>query len=192
MCDPFVGGLAMQVIECQDVDLISPFPSHEIPRLRRWLYCYKSLILDDSIATEEDLETYLVRAMNVPNGTTWGLIDKFNKTNAKHEAPLVGFVGFELTTPYNGYIHLASSRSCWGNGFIDEAVKKVITLVFDTIPVLRVSCALIDRNKPAKALLYRLGFSKDGKFENFILQNGQPQTVVHFGLTRERWQELCQ
>jgi RimJ/RimL family protein N-acetyltransferase len=51
---------------------------------------------------------------------------------------------------------------------------------------------MLDRNKPAKALAHRLGFERDGRFENFTQQNGQPQAVIHFGITRNKWEELCQ
>jgi len=189
------GDVKMQIIECPNVDLISPFPEHEVPRLRKWMYCYKSLIIDDSRAgTEEQFEKYLHESILSPAMKTFGIIDKNNITQSWHEAPLIGFVSLERTSPYNAYFHVASSRSCWGKGLMDEAGMAVLKLVFESDdPTLqRVSAAILDKNSPAKGLAYRCGMVKEGKFPAFILQNGQPMTVVHFGITKDRWNELCQ
>ena len=183
----------MQMIECPNIDLISPFPEGEVPRLRKWMYCYKSLIIDDSRAgTEEEFGRYLHDSVVSPTMKTFGIIDKNNITNSWHEAPLIGFVAVERTTPYNAYLHVASSRSCWGKGLMDEAGMAVLKLVFeaDDPSLLRVSAAILDKNNAAKGLAYRCGMVKEGKFSNFIMQNGQPLGVVHFGLTKERWQQL--
>jgi RimJ/RimL family protein N-acetyltransferase len=161
--------MSLQVIECPQVDLISPFPVSEAHRLRGWLYCYKSLIIDDQTSgTEDELESYLSTILASPTMISWGIIDKFNQVNSKHEAPLVGFIGYEPMGAFNGYFHVASNRSCWGKGFVDEAGRAAISAIFSTYPsVLRVSAAMLDRNKPAKALAHRLGFERDGRFEAF-------------------------
>ena len=184
----------LDVIECPHVDLISPFPESAIPRLRKWMYCYKSLIIDDSRgADEETFGRYLHDSVLSPTMKTFGVIDKFNVTEYRHEAPLVGFVSVERVSPYNAYLHVASSRSCWGEGLMDEAGIAVLKLVFeaDDPDLQRVSAAILDKNNAAKALAYRCGLLREGKFPAFIRQNGQPLAVVHFGMTRERWNELC-
>lgn len=180
----------MQVFPAQKTDLISPFPVQEIPRLRKWMYCYKSLILDDSIATSEDeLLEFLHQFVQRPNVISWGVIDRDNVTGYRHEAPLIGYVSFEQFSPFNGYLHIASARSAWGKGLMDDAAAEVIKLLFENSPyLLRLSCAILAKNGPAKALAYRMGFKKEGSFASFVLQNGQPQDVLHFGLTREQYE----
>lgn len=183
----------IEIVECPNVDLIAPFPMKEIGRLRGWLYCYKSLIIDDHLNNEPGaIESTIAKTLQQPHVASWGIIDKYNATNSKHEAPLVGFISFELAGDYNGYFHVASSRVAWGRGFVEEGVQAVLPLLFQAIPTLqRVSASVLDKNKPAKSLAYRLGFTKEGRFEAFTRQNGQPMAVAHFGLTKAAWEELC-
>ena len=184
----------MRVLEAQNVDLIEPFPVAQVKRLRGWLYCYKTLMLSDADAqTPEEFLAVLEKQIQNPNVRSWGVIDKNHQINNHHEAPLVGFLAFERSSLYTGYVHVASSRSAWGTGFIDEACRTAINEVFNTEPeLLRMSAAILVKNSPAKALIRRLNFDREGILSHLILQNGEPQDVVHYGLTRERWKELCQ
>ena len=86
----------MRIIECENVDLISPFPTNQISRLRSWLYCYKSIILDDSVSfSPQEAEEFLYAGLQNPAVISWGVIDKNNLTNYHHPAPLVGFISSE-------------------------------------------------------------------------------------------------
>jgi len=139
--------------------------------------------------TDEEAEEFLRASILSPNVMSWGVVDKNNLTNYRHPAPLVGFISFEFNGPYNGYFHVASPRSAWGKGLIDEAARAVIKQAFTDSEILRASAVILDNNRPAKSLCYRLGFKRDGVFEDFVRKNGQPMAVVHFGLTRVRWNE---
>jgi RimJ/RimL family protein N-acetyltransferase len=139
--------------------------------------------------SNSETEEFLQAGLQNPTVTSWGVIDKNNITGYHHPAPLVGFISFEVGSPYNGYFHVASPRSAWGKGLIEEAGYEAINWIFNNSQVTRVSAAILDKNRAAKSLCYRLGFKRDGLFEDFVIQNGQPLAVAHFGLTRTAWSE---
>lgn len=106
----------MKVIEAPDIDLISPFPLGELPRLKGWLHCYQTLTHFGGSA--EQVEGALREFL--PQATSFGVIDKNHLTNSHHEAPLVGMLLFERASPTNAYLHLACGRKAWGGKFIDQ------------------------------------------------------------------------
>lgn len=181
----------MNVLIGTNIDLITPFPLQEVKRVIGWMYCYKSHIIDDSMPTDnESILNIITAQLQSPNILSWGLIDKNNTIHSKHEAPLVGMVTFEYQYSWNGYFHIVTSRKSWGLGFSDEAGKMVIDTLFQTNPELqRVSAAILDRNADAKALAKRVGLQFEGVFPDFTRQKGKPLGVVHFGLTRTKWEE---
>jgi RimJ/RimL family protein N-acetyltransferase len=180
----------MRILQAQNVDLIEPFPMNELQRFLGWLHCYKTTMeVDGDPQTPEEKTLYYQQLL--PLSPSWGVIDKNNKLNYKHEAPLVGIVYLQGgASPANCYVHLASTRRAWGSGLMDEAAQVLIKHVFETYPSLqRISGAILNNNKPAKAFAKRQGFKQDGLLKDFVTQNGLPRSVAHFGILRR---EVCQ
>jgi RimJ/RimL family protein N-acetyltransferase len=199
----------MTVIEGRNVDLIEPFPTSEIRRMRAWLRCYKSIVeSDDSPQTEAEFQQFMEALL--ARSRSWGVIDKHNALAMKELvrqgmpvedaqqkvagwAPsIVGGIIFEPASLRNGYFHVASSRKAWGSGFMDEAGAEAIKAVFAIPELLRVSAYTLVRNFPAKALARRLGFGFEGVLSDMVLRDGEPQAIAHFGLTRSNWEQKCQ
>jgi RimJ/RimL family protein N-acetyltransferase len=178
----------MQILEAQDVDLISPFPLGEIKRMYGWTKAYKSLTeTDASPHTWEEFEEYTKRML--PMVSSWGVIDKNHKTNDRHPAPLIGVIIFERPTANNGYFHVATTRRAWGTKLIDQAGERVIEELFTADPYLtRVSALMLQKNHLSQGLVKRLGFRFEGIFRDMVTQNNEPKNIVHFGLTKGEWQ----
>jgi RimJ/RimL family protein N-acetyltransferase len=183
----------MKVYQGLNVDLIESFPLSEIKRLAGWIHCYKNIIhSDDSPQTDEELIAYFTAYFQQPNVRSWGLIDKNNKVNIHHEAPLVGFGAFEFAGApngaRNGYFHCATTRKAWGSGIINEAARVAFNTIFTEHPeMLRVSSFVINNNFPARKLALTLGMKIEGVLEDAVLQSGIPKPLTHFGLTRRKW-----
>lgn len=186
--------MSIEILTGVDLDLISPFPISEIHRAIGWSHCIKTLIqTDDGPQTDQDYLEFYKSFFTMPTVTSFGMIDKNQKLNIRHEAPLIGFVAFERANLRNGYFHTATTRKAWGSGMIDEACKLILERVFTTMPeLLRVSSFVINNNFPAKALARRMGFVQEGILQDSVLQNGEPKPVTHFGLTRRNWNNICQ
>jgi RimJ/RimL family protein N-acetyltransferase len=119
---------------------------------------------------------------------SYGVIDKNNTLNIRHEAPLIGMIAFEPHTVWNGYLHIASSRKAWGSGLFDQGLVLAIDDIFSSIPSLtRISALVLENNYPTRSLAKRMGFLREGRFEDMVTQHGEPRSLLHFGMTRRRW-----
>lgn len=179
----------MQIIEGENVDLLEPFPASQLERLFGWLHCYKTFIETD--LSPKTAAAYVEMFTNLPADVrTFGVVDKRQQVDAKVDAALIGMLAFEPASPYNGYMHVASRRKAWGTGLIEEASKLVITELFTSNEQLcRLSAMVFDKNAPAKSLLVRMGFKREGIFPEFVRQNNLPVTIAHYGLTRSSYNE---
>lgn len=179
----------ISVIPGTAVDLISPFPVAHARRVFSWLHCYRNMASTDaSPKTPEAYEEFFQATL--PRVASFGVIDKLNLSGSKHEVPLVGFIAFEPSTPWNAYIHLASSRKAWKGHMMDEATLMAIDHLFKFSTVLRVSAFVVETNRPVRYMAQRLGFTQEAFLPDWIVQDGQPANMLHYGLTRARWQEL--
>lgn len=186
----------MHVVTGRDVDLISPFPIKELAAVIGWTHCYKTIILGDE-GPQNDDELYQLLVAHVNNHSSWAIVDKGNLTKSnKVDVPLVGIVVFEKTSPYNGYVHIASNRKAWGNrmakpGLIEQAGNLVVEDIFEQNPGLnRISIAVEENNKAAISLAKRCGFKQDGCFRDMIMKAGKPVTATHFGYLRSEHGQL--
>lgn len=182
----------MNIISGTNVDLIAPFPVSETRRVFGWNHCYRTITEnDDTPSTLEEFIPYMESILQVC--PSWGIIDKNHITNTKHEAPLVGIGLYEPASLRHGYFHVATARKAFKTGLIDEASAMVLKEVFEGIPtLLRVGAYMDEKNAPAKGLCRRMGFKFEGVAEDMILRNEKPQSIVYYGLTRRRYEELCQ
>lgn len=178
----------MQIIEGRDIDLISPFPPTEYKRIFGWLHCYRTIT--ETTAFPKTAEEFAEKLGKLRNLQTFGIIDKNNILNVRHEAPLIGMYMFDQDTILNGNAHVASTRKAWGSRLVDQAGQRLIQHVFDTIPNLtRVTVSVLASNAPAKALAKRLGFLYEGRVRDAITVNDTPSDMALFGLTRRDWIE---
>lgn len=181
----------MNIISSTNVDLIEPFPVSEARRVFTWLHIYRNIIESDlSPKTPDEFEAFLREVVATPGVRSFGLIDKANKLNFRHEAPLIGMIVFEPSGGWNCYCHIASPRRAWGMGFMDEGVRAALDYLFATSPsLLRVSAMVLDNNGPVKGFIRRLGCRYEGRLRDMLLQNGVPKDVLHFCITRNDWLE---
>jgi RimJ/RimL family protein N-acetyltransferase len=178
----------MKIIEGRDIDLIYPFPKQELKRVFGWMRCYRTLLETTNFPkTEEDLAA---RFDSMPNMMTYGIIDKNNFLQVKHEVPLIGIYMVEQDSIVNGNVHVASTRKAWGSRLVDQAGQRLIQYAFDTCPNLtRITMTTIHTNAPAKALAKRLGFRYEGCLRDAITIKDVPSNMALFGLTRRDWDE---
>jgi len=177
----------MRGIEGETVDLISPFPVNQVPRLWSWLHSFKTTnFADGSPQSSEDFVPWMTAQLL--GLLSYGVIDKNNILNMKHEAPMIGFISVQPAGPQAAYAHVASTRRAHGKGLMDEAAKIAIKDVFDQVPtLLRIGATIVPWNKSARSFTERAGFQYEGRIRHAVLQKGKPIDLVHYGLTREAW-----
>jgi RimJ/RimL family protein N-acetyltransferase len=177
----------MQIIESDNVDLLSPFPLTEAKRVFGWMHAYKSVIeTDESPKTPEQFAEYFSGL--IPNLQSYAVIDKHNALEMKHEVPLIGMVAFQPVENWRGYIHIASTRRAWGSGLFEEGVKRAITHLYETNPqLLTINGMFLSKNYPVRGLAKRLGFWIEGFLPDAITQNGVPQELIIVTTNKRRW-----
>lgn len=186
-------GLPFRVIEGAKVDLISPFPEKEIDRLYGWLRRVRTeLGGDGSPKSRKDTIAFYTQGLRSPNIVSYAVVDKGNITSGKTDTPLVGFVAFEVQGPLNGYLHIALTKKANDERLIDESIRLAVQELFDGVPsLLRISAIAAQSNWLVREIADRVGFRTEGVCEDFYTYKGEPRNVVHYGLTRRRFNELC-
>ena len=175
----------MKIISGQNVDLITPFPEAEVPRIFGWKHCYRTLPEDDDAPQEREEFLQGVREV-LPYSFHAGVIDKQRVTSTRHEAPLVGICMFIPSGRRDGLLHFAVGRRAFRAGLMQEALAFFITEVFDSFPeLLRMTVVLDESNSPAKSLLRKEGFKFEGVARDAVMAQGVPRSRVSFGLTRQ-------
>lgn len=177
----------MRGIEGETIDLVTPFPMNQIPRLWSWLHSFKTTNFDDG--SPQTVEEFIPwTASRLANVLSYGVIDKNNILNMKHEVPMIGFISVEPAGPRAAYTHVASTRRAHGKGLMDEGFKLAIGDTFTQVPsLLRIGGAIIPWNKSARSFVERAGFQYEGRIRHATTQKGKPIDLVHYGLTRESW-----
>jgi len=166
--------------------VVEPFPLKEAHRIFSWMKAFKTVIQTDySPRTKTEFIAEFKQAYN--NVRSFAVIDKNNTLDNK-PIEIVGAIIFEPQGRTNGFLHVASRISAFGSRCIDEAGEIVIKELFESQPELtRLSAVTHYKNNMAASLAKRVGFVKEGKIEDMIVQKGEPKAVLWFGLTRQQW-----
>jgi ribosomal-protein-alanine N-acetyltransferase len=78
----------------------------------------------------------------------------------------------------------------WGNGYVTEALEKVLFHCFDTLELSRVGALTFPDNKASWNLLVKSGFEKEGLLRNYLFQGGKTHDAFVFSITKEDWSRL--
>ncbi|WP_353626312.1 GNAT family protein [Bacillus sp. JCM 19041] len=100
-------------------------------------------------------------------GIRWGIELKSSKE-------LIGTVGFHLWSPNHGRAEIGYELipSYWNNGFVSEAINKVIEYGFIKMKLHRVGAVVFVENDASTKLLKKIGFEKEGMLRGYMFHNG--------------------
>ena len=108
------------------------------------------------------------------NAIEWGIIEK--STNK-----YIGNIGFWkiIIQHCRGEIGYVLTPSCWGKGYMSEALKTIVTFGFRTLNLHSIEANVNPDNKNSITLLERNKFKKEAYFrENFLFENKFLNTVT--------------
>lgn len=136
------------------VTLTSPFPAESLPDLFRWL---ATSTIAKSGEFPSDLGAFEKLAKDGMAGVkSWAV---------HHEGKLIGAVIFEPVGLMGGRAYVASSRSVWGSGLMDEAAKAGIAQVFEEDQRVTYIYGMVTaQNAPAVAFNLRIGMTLKTSF----------------------------
>lgn len=125
--------------------------------------------------------------------TEWGASDScFNWAIALADSDsLVGKISlFQLDTQNRraeiGYI---LNRKQWGNGYMTEAMARVLDFAFDILQLHRIEADTDPDNRPSLALLEKFGFAREGLFRDRWWVHGKWHDSVMLGLLESVYRE---
>jgi len=77
----------------------------------------------------------------------------------------------------------------WGNGYMNEALRALVSYAFDVLELRRLEADVDPRNAGSIRTVERLGFRQEGLLRERWHVNGEIQDSNFYGLLRREWQK---
>lgn len=81
----------------------------------------------------------------------------------------------------------AMAHAYWGKGYMNEALKALVSHAFEVMELRRLEADVDPRNAPSIRTLERLGFQREGFLRERWHVNGEIQDALFYGLLRRGW-----
>jgi RimJ/RimL family protein N-acetyltransferase len=89
-------------------------------------------------------------------------------------------------------IGYALGRDYWGKGYMQEALRAVLTYAFEELDFHRIEADVDPRNDASIRTVERLGFQREGYLRERWQVGGEIQDALFYGLLRPDWEALLQ
>ena len=86
-------------------------------------------------------------------------------------------------------IGYALGRAHWGQGYMHETLKAVLTYAFEVLEFHRIEADVDPRNVASIRTLERLGFQREEYLRERWQVNGEIQDALFYGLLRPDWEQ---
>ena len=87
-----------------------------------------------------------------------------------------------------GEIGYCLGSAYWGQGYINEALRALVSYCFDVLEFRRLEADIDPRNTASLRTVERLGFKYEGHLRERWRVNGETQDTHFFGLLRRDWE----
>jgi len=115
----------------------------------------------------------------------------FLQMELKEPRETVGSVGYTVTdnTPENKTVHLGyfSYPKFWGNGYMSEAVNRVLEFAFAENNVYRVTTGCLSENIGSERVMQKNGMVKEAEYKDHEWHDGKLKTRLEYRLLRDEW-----
>ena len=106
----------------------------------------------------------------------------------------VGSVGYTVTgtTPVGKLVHLGyfTYPKFWGNGYMSEAVKKVLEFAFTKDNVYRVTTGCLAENIGSERVMQKSGLIKEAEHIDYEWHDDRMKTRLEYRLLKEEWESM--
>ncbi|TDL38280.1 N-acetyltransferase [Macrococcoides bohemicum] len=86
-----------------------------------------------------------------------------------------------------GFVGIAIDQNYHNQGYGTDAMKTLLTFVFEFISINKIKLQVFEFNKSAIASYEKLGFIKEGTMRQEIFRFGQYFDVIQYGILREEY-----
>ena len=84
----------------------------------------------------------------------------------------------------------AMGSAYWGKGYMNEALKALVSHAFEDMKLRRLEADVDPRNTASIRTLERLGFQREGYLRERWHVEGEIQDALFYGLLRREWEKL--
>lgn len=102
---------------------------------------------------------------------------------------LIGTIGFSniIRGPFlSCFLGYKLDKDEINNGYMTEAVKKGIEIIFNEFKLHRIEANIMPRNKPSMAVVNKLGFENEGIGKKYLKINGKWEDHIHMVLFNDQ------
>lgn len=114
------------------------------------------------------------------------------ETKEMHEQ--VGSIGYTVmdNTPYGKIVHLGyfTYPEFWSNGYVTEALKRILEFAFKENGVYRVSTGCLKENKGSERVMQKCGMIKEADKKEYEYHDGKMKDRVEYRLLKNEWEKL--
>ena len=109
----------------------------------------------------------------------------------KSTGEMIGDIGFMLNKhdARQAECGYSLSQTHWHQGYAAEAVKRLLSYLFDDLNLHRVTAVMDVDNLASWRLADRLGFRREAHFVENILFKGSYASEYHYAVLRREWKE---
>ncbi len=117
----------------------------------------------------------------------------FLHTELKKTHEQIGSIGYTVIddTPVGKIVHLGyfTFQRYWGNGYVSEALGKVLEYAFTENNVYRVTTGCLAENKASERVMQKNGLIKEAEHLDHEWHDGKMKTRLEYRLLRNEWEE---
>lgn len=105
----------------------------------------------------------------------------------------VGSIGYTVVddTPVGKIVHLGyfTYPKFWGNGYVSEALHKVLEYAFTQNNVYRVTTGCLAENIGSERVMQKNGLIKEAEHIDYEWHDGKMKTRLEYRLLRKEWEQ---
>lgn len=175
--------LVLRELTLDEADIIFPhFANEEVVRY------------EDSkpVANVKDVTDIIEWGRNIANknaGILWGIF-------RKGDGAFLGQINYVVRPDNNfdGTVHRAEigfdlTPHYWGNGYISEAISRVLEFIFNSTEINRIEAIVHTDNSRSLNVLTRLGFHSEGILREYVKWEGEYWDMALLTMLRRDWLE---
>lgn len=160
------------------IELVSPFPIENLPRVWRWVEAHKDKIADDYFA--KDCDAFIAEwiSLQIAGRKSWGVI---------RGGVLGGVVTSRRLAPTVADFHCLFSTEFWGRDTVVPALEQVCSILFEDETLDKLSTLAFAKNMSLAGMIRHFGVTREGLLYGHTRQNGKLVDLQMLGLQRERF-----
>lgn len=153
-------------------DLFALFGDAEVVRF------YNLLPFQNESEGQRLVDLFQTRFTN-QTGIRWGIALKGTTT-------VIGTIGYNsFSTNHKATIGYDLQTQYWKNGYVTEALQKVIEYGFNQLQVNRIEAEVMQGNVSSEKILFKLNFTNEGLLRDWMYWNDRHYDMTMFSLLKK-------